>query len=294
MTVEGPQGLVIHAFEMNGPRLLGQTGKHRPARALDMADNDQARPGIGNASEGFEQQSQIFPGLDTADKKDESNSGVQSGWEASAKNGFTNAAASYRDARFGDAVSAGNFILAVIGRRNHGESASYAHPHQKPQPPTHDQREKFRIGLKQDVVNHYNLGPKCPRWRYILRQQSIKPVDEHCVRPIEQQTRNRSMERQGAVLYIGAVENLLGRPRIEGINNKDRVGISFGGVRDNVYQPYVTTLMLSSENVPVNTEAPHRYPSLQCEDRTVRQGAILPAKGFRADSEILQALHVLR
>jgi len=28
------------------------------------------------------------------------------------------------------------------------------------------------------------------------------------------------MARQGAVLYIGAVENLLGRPRIEGINNK--------------------------------------------------------------------------
>jgi hypothetical protein len=79
-----------------------------------MADNNQARLGIGNTSESFEQQSQIFPGLDTPDKKDEPNSGFQSGWEASAKNGLTNAAASYRDARLGDVVSASNFILAVI------------------------------------------------------------------------------------------------------------------------------------------------------------------------------------
>src|ERR1700730_11396369 len=214
-----------------------------------MANNDQARRGRGNASEGFEQQSQIFPRLDTTDKKDEPNSGFQSGWEASAKDGLTNAAASYRDARFRDAVSASNFILAVIGWRNHGESASYAHPHQKPQPPTHYQRKKFRIGLKQDVMNHHNLGPKSQGWRDILRQQSIKPVDEHCVRPIEQQTRNRCTERQGPMLYIGAVEILLSRFRIEGINNIDRVGISSGGVCDHVYQPYVTTLMLSSENV---------------------------------------------
>ena len=75
-----------------------------------MADNDQARPGIGNASEGFEQQIQIFPRLDTTDKKDEPKSELQSGREASAKNGLTNAAASYRDARLRDAVSARNFI----------------------------------------------------------------------------------------------------------------------------------------------------------------------------------------
>src|ERR1700730_2132654 len=230
-----------------------------------MANNDQARLGIRNASEGFKQQSQIFPRLDTTDKKDEPNSGFQSGREAAAKDALTNAAASHGDARLRDAVSASNFILAVIGWCNQRESASYAHPHQKPQPPTHYRRKKFRIGLKQDVVNHHNLGPKSQGRRYILRQQSIKPVDEHCVRPIEQQTRNRCTERQGAMLYIGAVEILLSRLRIEGINNIDSVGISLGGMCDHVYQPYVTTLVLYSEKVGVNAEASHRYPSVQCE-----------------------------
>src|ERR1700730_11036759 len=242
-----------------------------------MANNDQARLGIGNTREGFEQQSQIFPRLDTTDKKDEPNSGFQSGWEASAKDGLTNPAASYRDAHLRDAVSPSNFLLAVIGWCNHGESASYAHPNQKPQPPTHDQRKKFRIGLKQDVVNHHDLGPKSQRRRYILRQQSIKPVDEHCVRPIEQQTMNRCTERQGAMLYIGAVENLLSRLRIEGINNIDSVGISFGGMCDHVYQLYVTTLVLSSENVAVNAEASHRYPSVQC----AKTGPFAKAQSWR-------------